>query len=1174
MAEYKEKYKIGFYDSHDNYYEVWIKKRNYLGVATYVNAGSIACKIDMIGKGDDLMETIKGQKLVLQLIAETDYKFEEFFTANDRDYLIELYPDQDTAVAKLSITAADTGSTADPSVAAEFTTYATDTIELPKATFKIVSKPTSTNPLFNTLTAAVRLYWNFEASGRTYKIIISEYSVSVSDSIDDVAQGLIDNISNSDFTGAVTGSGTGEGTITAKWWRGSTGNLIRNTKLLVEPATILIKVESGIFDLGQEPAGFIIRIGSQRSKVYEGTTIYWRDYVSPTFYAQAGETINELCDRICAEIDGTPAGVYDWWFQDSNGVWIGDDIISRFEIILPPWILRATHNGTGTITFTLEAGGADYNNESLNMNSTSGGFNETGDFYMNYPSGSSLFAGGTSNGVSYTIQIDTGLGFTNLVTYTKTAGDELIDIIIAIKNLINSTTTYTAEIAANDPRTIILYPPTGETGIGWKTKWIFTGTATGVAEDFTTVNTQIIVWRGWVIPNLYVEPYEGEPYPVQLTATDGLGDLKSEDFVDAFGNEIEGDITLLQAIIICLSKTGLKLKIADGINIYEDSFDSSSDKSPLEQTYIDALLLRNKNCAEILTTILSQFLARVYQYNGCWVIQRIPEAIATSNRRIYDKNGVYESVAAIHNEIVLSGSTGNSPMIAGEGSLETEQAYKEIRTKYIYGLKIQLLKNSSFDNGLDGVWNTSSAAKLLFNGELYGHPSVLQDLGDAYNDTSVNPTGARAYIYQTFELEKDTEHTYRITGKYGFFDESVWNVTPNEFSKIMIKLTGATNTYYANPDGSWTTTETFGVLPYVNKQWQTFDILLESLPEDGTIEYRIYLMHLSQSMANVWVGWDYATFSVIGNFSEGEYAAMRYSESYKLYNTVRELEIYAADVPNVKSRNTIYSMMLKNSGGDGLISWESGKTLASIARYELFKQYGTYGQRLSATLHSEEYNFDSTIKDTLNSDKLFMLNGATWYITESRIAGEFIQINKALLSETIEEIFLPLEEQKQGDETYNPASGGNSTSVVATIPADVLRESDIVDNLLSNSPLSVLSSNQGRELKALIDALTVLLNDPYTALTASASVTWDTSTGLNKTLTRGADFTLTLTNFTNGMSGDVRLNITAETTITLAATGVTFKGNGSITDLATGIYHLAWVCTSSTTIEYNIALYE
>ncbi len=97
--------------------------------------------------------------------------------------------------------------------------------------------------------------------------------------------------------------------------------------------------------------------------------------------------------------------------------------------------------------------------------------------------------------------------------------------------------------------------------------------------------------------------------------------------------------------------------------------------------------------------------------------------------------------------------------------------------------------------------------------------------------------------------------------------------------------------------------------------------------------------------------------------------------------------------------------------------------------------------------------------------------------------------------------------------------------------------------------------------------------NPFEALTAGTT-TWDTSTGLSKTWSVSANATLTLSNLVNGMYGDVKITITNTPTITLAGTGITFKGNGSLSSLSAGIYHLCWVCTSSSTVEWNIAKYE
>jgi hypothetical protein len=98
--------------------------------------------------------------------------------------------------------------------------------------------------------------------------------------------------------------------------------------------------------------------------------------------------------------------------------------------------------------------------------------------------------------------------------------------------------------------------------------------------------------------------------------------------------------------------------------------------------------------------------------------------------------------------------------------------------------------------------------------------------------------------------------------------------------------------------------------------------------------------------------------------------------------------------------------------------------------------------------------------------------------------------------------------------------------------------------------------------------------DAFAALTSNSNATWDTSGGLNKTWSINGSYTLTLTNVASGMYGTVKVTVTSGTpTITLSGSGITFKGNGSLASLATGTYILAWVASSATTVEWNIASY-
>lgn len=90
---------------------------------------------------------------------------------------------------------------------------------------------------------------------------------------------------------------------------------------------------------------------------------------------------------------------------------------------------------------------------------------------------------------------------------------------------------------------------------------------------------------------------------------------------------------------------------------------------------------------------------------------------------------------------------------------------------------------------------------------------------------------------------------------------------------------------------------------------------------------------------------------------------------------------------------------------------------------------------------------------------------------------------------------------------------------------------------------------------------------PYLSLSSGSTVTWDVTVSNNMMLTIGSDFTLVLNNLSNGMSGDLRLNVTSGLKITLPTSNL----NGDIV-LAIGIYHLAWTYAGSY-LDINIANY-
>ncbi|WKW47257.1 hypothetical protein P3875_04115 [Myroides sp. JBRI-B21084] len=126
-----------------------------------------------------------------------------------------------------------------------------------------------------------------------------------------------------------------------------------------------------------------------------------------------------------------------------------------------------------------------------------------------------------------------------------------------------------------------------------------------------------LIWRGFLLPDIYSEPYENGCFFVGFTATDGLDVLKTKPFLFYKTN------TVIDYIVKCLWETGLHQEIYfapavenafhswDKIQLFDECFTKfNEDKNSFDFT----------NCFEVLDQILTAIGATLYQNNGKWFI--------------------------------------------------------------------------------------------------------------------------------------------------------------------------------------------------------------------------------------------------------------------------------------------------------------------------------------------------------------------------------------------------------------------------------------------------------------------------------------------------------------------------------------------------------------------------
>lgn len=189
-------------------------------------------------------------------------------------------------------------------------------------------------------------------------------------------------------------------------------------------------------------------------------------------------------------------------------------------------------------------------------------------------------------------------------------------------------------------------------------------------------------WVGFVLPELYSEPYYTDTnYVVEITANDQIGNLKNLPFTDDSGNEFVSDLSFLDAICAILRKTDINLNLRESVNIFESTMDQAASDSALQQAYFDSSIYKNADCEEVLTALLTNWGARLYQAEGYWHVelieQRTASSIAYREFEItsqYSSNGTYTAVSNIkeateNTRSVLRDKSGLITVIPSYGKL-------------------------------------------------------------------------------------------------------------------------------------------------------------------------------------------------------------------------------------------------------------------------------------------------------------------------------------------------------------------------------------------------------------------------------------------------------------------------------------------------------------------------
>ena len=282
-----------------------------------------------------------------------------------------------------------------------------------------------------------------------------------------------------------------------------------------------------------------------------------------------------------------------------------------------------------------------------------------------------------------------------------------------------------------------------------------------------------IIWRGYILPEQYSEPYVSAPYDVAVTASDGLGILKGVSFA------LTGRVTLLEIVKYCCDLTGLSL----GFTVWSTLAEvHQGGGCAWEKTTLDAGVFAENSCYEVLEKVMTTLDSVITQGGGRWIIEGA-----------VDRNS---PAWAYSNALVLQYQPQPVPWVVGSadddffpvGSLECDilPAKKNAVFTYDYNLRssfIPMLNPYKYDP----EWSYVNATEYVGKDKYYY--IVLKAHGSAVGTVNVNAG----------------DHPFRFVFKFVICtnkDYSGGNLSGDVLA-FSVMLTNGVSTYYINEKDGW-----------------------------------------------------------------------------------------------------------------------------------------------------------------------------------------------------------------------------------------------------------------------------------------------------------------------------------------------------------------------------------
>ena len=545
----------------------------------------------------------------------------------------------------------------------------------------------------------------------------------------------------------------------------------------------------------------------------------------------------------------------------------------------------------------------------------------------------------------------------------------------------------------------------------------------------TVKKAGVVFWKGWIIPDLFSEPYVAPPYIVQITARCGLGELENVPVPDSIMSYVDGGtpaakqfVNLYSIVTHALRSLDLGLNIHEAVNIYNAERPTApvNIDSTLTDTYVDISQYSELSLYEMLSDILRVHEARMFQQDGAWWIVRLREYNQTMRYRILAVDG--SSVIGFDDTkstTFLIGKPQGNLIVNNGPELKINPAWKEFTIKKKRDKTGGIMLNPDFKKSdfYYTPWLPIGWQKLILdNWEVVDTDIRMLPSLEAPYIYFGNPKGWNRYVKQTVTGFEATEYQgFRLKMEVAAVSigPGAINLDPTQFA-IRIMATGAEGTFYFKVDnygnGYWDTVDNVVVFDDVvpssgfSPSWKTYELFVRDVPVTGSIEVRIF------SAKNASLALKYFNLELLEIVNPivtfGDQLVIREFEAEDTTRVIvnvnnsyipSPVEVYGGDLPDIPNSTKI---------------WKYGYKMVDESRTRIWNNYGgseqlpilthmaeSYGQIyqlpqwvLRLPIHSQNIKFDSSIVDYQVIGKKYHPVSADFDLAGCICSGTFAEI--------------------------------------------------------------------------------------------------------------------------------------------------------------------------------------